>query len=380
MMDRTARRAPKSSASIPRSDVVGSLLRPPELLAARDALGRGELTAAAFKKIEDDAVDWALALQCEAGLEVVTDGEMRRLSFQSQLTEAVDGFGEWDLDAFLWGDWRSDELGAKRIERPPLGVVDKLSRRRFLSAEEFTYLRGRTDRLVKITLPSPSLFANFWDPQRSRGAYATLEAFLGDVAEILRGEVDELVRLGARYIQLDAPHYPLLADPSYREFYQSRGWPAERWIALGVELDNLVVGDHPGVTFAMHLCKGNQMSRWLASGGYEWIAGQLFARVNVQRLLLEYDDARSGGFEPLREVPDDKVVVLGLVTTKHGRLETSADLERRVREASGHIALERLALSPQCGFATSIVGNDLTVDEEKAKLRVIAETARHVWG
>jgi 5-methyltetrahydropteroyltriglutamate--homocysteine methyltransferase len=368
------------SAHGARSDVVGSLLRPPELLAAREAVGHGELTAAAFKKIEDDAVDWALALQVEAGLEVVTDGEMRRLSFQSQLTEAVDGFGEWDLDAFLWGDWRSDELGVKRIERPPLAVVDKLSRRRFLSAEEFTYLRGRTDRLVKVTLPSPSLFANFWDPQRSRGAYATLESFLGDVAEILRGEVDELVRLGARYIQLDAPHYPLLADPMYREFYQSRGWPAERWIALGVELDNLVVGDHPGVTFAMHLCKGNQMSRWLASGGYEWIAGQLFARVNVQRLLLEYDDARSGGFEPLREVPDDKVAVLGLVTTKHGRLETSADLERRVREASGYIPLERLALSPQCGFATSIVGNDLTVDEEKAKLRVVAETARHVWG
>ena len=204
-----------------RTDVVGSLLRPPELLAAREAFGRGELTPAAFKAVEDAAVDWAIDLQVEAGLAVVTDGEMRRLSFQSQLTEAVDGFGDWDLDAFLWGDWRSDELGERRVARPPIGVVGKLSRRRFLSAEEFTYARGRTDRVVKVTLPSPSLFANFWDPERSRTAYLRLEDFLGDVAEILRGEVDELVRLGATYVQLDAPHYPLLVDPAYREFYES---------------------------------------------------------------------------------------------------------------------------------------------------------------
>ena len=372
--------AKAASARLARTDVVGSLLRPSELLAAREALGRGELTAAAFKAVEDAAVDWAIDLQVEAGLAVVTDGEMRRLSFQSQLTEAVDGFGDWDLDAFLWGDWRSDELGEKRVARPPIGVVGKLNRRRFLSAEEFTYARGRTDRVVKVTLPSPSLFANFWDPERSRAAYRRLEDFLGDVAEILRSEVDELVRLGATYVQLDAPHYPLLADPVYREFYESRGWPAERWIALGVELDNLVIGHHPDVTFAMHLCKGNQMSRWLASGGYDWIAGQLFGKVNVQRLLLEYDDERSGGFEPLRGVPEDTVVVLGLVTTKHGRLETAAGLEERVRQAAAWIALDRLALSPQCGFATSIVGNDLTVEEERAKLRVIAETARRVWG
>jgi 5-methyltetrahydropteroyltriglutamate--homocysteine methyltransferase len=372
--------ASAETARLARTDVVGSLLRPPELLAAREAYGRGELTAAAFKAIEDHAVDDALRLQEAAGLDVVTDGEMRRLSFQSQLTEAVEGFGEWDLDAFLWGDWQSDELGEKRIARPPIGVVGKLTRKRFLSAEEFTYTRGRTDRVVKVTLPSPSLFANFWDPQRSRAAYATLEDFLGDVADIMRSEVDELVRLGATYIQLDAPHYPLLADPVYREFYESRGWAAEDWIAMGTELDNHVIGDHTGVTFSMHLCKGNQMSRWLASGGYDWIAGQLFPRVHVQRLLLEYDDERSGGFEPLRDVPDDKVVVLGLVTTKNGRVERVDELEARLREAARHLALERLALSPQCGFATSIVGNNLTVEEEKAKLHAIAETARRVWG
>jgi 5-methyltetrahydropteroyltriglutamate--homocysteine methyltransferase len=376
----TATRETLGAARLARTDVVGSLLRPPELLAAREAYGRGELAASAFKAVEDHAVDAALRLQEAAGLAVVTDGEMRRLSFQSQLTEAVDGFGDWDLDAFLWGDWQSDELGEKRIARPPIGVVGKLTRKRFLSAEEFTYTRGRTDRVVKVTLPSPSLFANFWDPQRSRAAYAKLEDFLGDVAEILRGEVDELARLGATYIQLDAPHYPLLADPSFREFYESRGWPAQDWIAMGTELDNHVIGDHPGVTFSMHLCKGNQMSRWLARGGYDWIAGQLFPRVHVQRLLLEYDDERSGGFEPLRDVPDDKVAVLGLVTTKNGRVESVDELEARLHEAARYLPLERLALSPQCGFATSIVGNDLTVEEEQAKLRAIAETARRVWG
>jgi 5-methyltetrahydropteroyltriglutamate--homocysteine methyltransferase len=363
-----------------RTDVVGSLLRPPELLDARERFARAELAPAAFKRIEDAAVDAALELQEEAGLAVVTDGEMRRLSFQSQLTEAVEGFADWDLDAFLWGTWRSDELGERTIERPPIAVVGTLRRKRFLSAEEFTYSRGRTDRIVKVTLPSPSLFANFWDPQRSLGVYRSLEPFLGDVAEILREEVDELVRLGATYIQLDAPHYPLLIDPSYRAFYEERGWPADRWIELGTELDNLVIGDHPGVAFGFHLCRGNQMSRWLVSGGYDWLAEQLFPRIRADRLLLEYDDERSGSFDALSAVPDDKSVVLGLVTTKTGRIETVEELSARIREASRFLPLERLALSPQCGFATSIGGNEISPEQERSKLRTIVETAAHVWG
>jgi 5-methyltetrahydropteroyltriglutamate--homocysteine methyltransferase len=362
------------------TDVVGSLLRPPELLEAQEQLARGEIDPPAFKRIEDRAVDDAIRLQEEAGLDVVTDGEMRRLSFQSQMTAAVEGFGEWDLDAFLWGEWHSDELGELVVERPPIAVVGKLHRRRFLSAEEFTYARGRTDRVVKVTLPSPSLFANFWEPDRSSTAYASPEDFLGDVAEILREEVEELVRLGATYIQLDAPHYPLLLDPAYRDFYESRGWPADRWLDLGLELDNLVIGNHPHVTFGMHLCRGNQASRWLVSGGYDWLAGRIFPKVRAERLLLEYDDQRSGDFEPLREVPEDKTVVLGLVTTKTARRETVEELSGRVREAARHIELERLALSPQCGFATSVLGNALGVEDERAKLRTIVETAAKVWG
>ncbi len=363
-----------------RTDVVGSLLRPPELLKARERLERGEIGPPEFKRVEDAAVNAAIRLQEGVGLAVVTDGEMRRLSFQSQFTEAVEGFSDWNLDAFLWGDWHGNEVGDKRIERPPIAVLGRLRRRRFLCAEEFTYTRGRTERILKVTLPSPSLLANFYDPERSRGAYPTLENFLADVAEILHEEVDELVRLGCDYVQLDAPHYPLLLDPTYRDFYASRGWPAEHWLNLGLEFDNIVFGDHPGVTFGFHLCRGNQESRWLVEGGYDWLAQRLFPRVRAQRLLLEYDDQRSGGFEPLAAVPQDKTVVLGLVTTKTGRQETVEELETRIREAARHVPLERLALSPQCGFATSILGNALTTADEEAKLRTIVATAERVWG
>ena len=278
--------------------------RPPELLEAQERLGRGEIDARRFKEAEDRAVDEAIRLQEEAGLDVVTDGEMRRLSFQSQMTAAVEGFGEWDIDAFLWGEWHSRRDRGPRASsgrRSPSWesfVASGFSRRRSSPTR-----RAVPTRVLKVTLPSPSLFANFWEPDRSSGAYASAEEFLGDVAEILREEVDELVRLGATYIQLDAPHYPLLVDPAYRDFYESRGWPAERWLELGLELDNLVIGNHPGVTFGIHLCRGNQASRWLVSGGYEWLAARLFPQVEAERLLLEYDDERSGDFEPLREVP-----------------------------------------------------------------------------
>jgi 5-methyltetrahydropteroyltriglutamate--homocysteine methyltransferase len=370
-----------SSVIEARSDVVGSLLRPPRLLEAREAFAAGALATAALKAVEDDAVDEALRLQEDAGVEVVTDGEMRRLSFQSQLPAAVDGFSEWDLDAFLWGDWHGDaEVGELQVERPELAVVGKLRRRRSLSVEEFVYARGHTDRVLKVTLPSPSLFANFWDPRRAPPEYRTLEDFLADVAEVLREEADELEAMGATYLQLDAPHYTMVLDPDYRDFYASRGWPTERWLELGIELDNRVIGDRPGVTFGFHLCRGNQASRWLVEGGYEAVAEQIFGRIGARRLLLEYDDPRSGSFEPLARVPDDRWVVLGLVTTKRAGLESVDDLARRIDAASRYAPLERLAISSQCGFATSVLGNALTIDDERAKLAVIASAARKVWG
>jgi len=363
------------------TDVVGSLLRPPELLEAQERLARGELKEAAFKRVEDAAVNVALRLQEEAGLDVVTDGEMRRLSFQSQMTAAVDGFGDWDLDAFLWGEWKSDVVGDRTVERPTLAVTGPLRRRRFLSAEEFTYARGRTDRVLKVTLPSPTLFSQFWVGDAAREAYPTLDDFVADVAQILREEVQELVRLGATYVQIDAPHYPMLIDPQYRAVYEQRGWPAEGQLEWGLDWDNVVLEGHPPeITFGFHLCRGNQGSRWLVEGGYDWLAERIFPRIRAHRLLLEYDDERSGGFEPLRAVPEDKLVVLGLVTTKTGRRETVPELAARIAEAAAFCPLERLALSPQCGFATSVIGNALTVEDERAKLRVIAETAAEVWG
>jgi 5-methyltetrahydropteroyltriglutamate--homocysteine methyltransferase len=365
------------------ADVVGSLLRPAYLLEAREAAAAQRLSPAEFKRIEDRAVDEAVALQQQAGLRVVTDGEQRRLSFQSQLLDSVEGVGEWTIDAFLWGDWKGDEgVGDKSTPRPKeLGVVAKLRRRRHLAAEEFVYLRSRTAGLIpKVTLTSPSLYANLWSAERSQAAYPTLDSFLADVVDILRDEVAELVRLGCEYIQIDAPHYPLLIDPKTRAFYEAQGWNLEQWLQQGIAMDNALMDGFPQVTFGFHLCRGNQGSRWLVEGGYELIARPIFKGIRAQRLLLEYDDERSGSFEPLKEVPDDKVVVLGLVTTKSARQETAAGLSVRITEAARFVPLERLALSPQCGFATSVIGNAITIEDERRKLRTIGETAQAVWG
>jgi 5-methyltetrahydropteroyltriglutamate--homocysteine methyltransferase len=363
------------------ADHVGSLLRPPELLEARRRHQAGDLDPPAFKAIEDRAVLDVLRLQEDAGCPVVTDGELRRESFQSELVAAVDGFEGVTIDAWLWGAWHSDELGDKTVERPPgMAVVDRLRKRRSLAAEELTFVRAHTDRIAKVTLPSPTLFGNLWDPKRSKGAYPTFDAFMEDVVAILVEEVRELARLGATYLQLDAPHYPLLIDPAWRAFYEKRGWPLERWLSYGVELDNAVIDAAAGVTFGFHLCRGNQDSRWLVAGGYDDIAKPIFGSIRAHRLLLEYDDARSGTFDPLRLVPGDKQVILGLVTTKGPRPETEDELERRVREAAALIDLDRLGIGTQCGFATSILGNALTVEDERRKLETIARTVRRIWG
>ena len=235
------------------ADVVGSLLRPPELLRAQNQLRAGAISADQIKKIEDRAVDNAIALQESVGLEVLTDGEMRRQSFQGQMTAAVNGFGEFTLDAFLWGDWH-DEQGLHRKHRPArLGVVGKLVRQRYLSADEFVYLKARAKGISKITLPSPGLWVNFWSAEHSKAAYPTLDSFLADIVNILRDEVAELVRLGATYIQLDAPHYGLLLDPKTRGFYERQGWSLNQWLGAGLELDNAVIEGFPEVTFGFHV-------------------------------------------------------------------------------------------------------------------------------
>jgi 5-methyltetrahydropteroyltriglutamate--homocysteine methyltransferase len=355
------------------SEVIGSLLRPAYLKAARRAHGQGELTHAAFKQVEDRAVNEAVEAQTAAGLEVITDGEMRRYAFYGHFIDAVEG-----LDKF--GGWAipfRDEQGSQLLHKRPV-VVARLKRRRHLCAEEFAYLRARSDRPIKVTLPSAQQAAAYYDPEKSRAAYATIDAYLADAVAILREEVAELVRLGCTYVQVDAPQYAGLIDPGIREGYRQRGSDPDRLLQRSIELDNALIGDHPGVTFGLHLCRGNYQSRFYASGGYEPIADVL-RRTRFQRFLLEYDDERSGGFEPLRHVPADRVVVLGLVSTKKPLLEHKEGLKRRIQEAARYVPLERLALSPQCGFASTEEGNALTADEQFAKLRLVAETAAEVW-
>ena len=358
-----------------RSDVVGSLLRPPFLLAAREQLERGELSPAAFKRIEDRAVDAAVALQEDAGLDVVTDGEMRRYAFYGHLVEALEGFDRYAGWSIMFRDAEGHRAALKR----PV-VVEKLRWRRQMSVEEFTYLRGRTARPVKVTLVSAQQAAAYYDPEKSRAAYATRDAYLADLVDFTRREIAELRRLGCEYIQIDAPQYAALLDETIREGYRQRGSDPDRLLDACIELDNAIIDGHAGVTFGIHICRGNHRSMFYASGGYDRIAGKVFRQVRFHRFLLEYDDERSGTFEPLRHVPDDRIVVLGLVSSKTPRLEASGDLRARIEEASRIVPLERLAISPQCGFASTDEGNRLTPEDQRRKLRLVAETARAVWG
>ncbi len=364
-----------------RSDVVGSLLRPDYLKAARDRHEAGEITHAEFKEIEDRAVDEAVALQTDAGLDVITDGEMRRYAFFGHLVDAVEGFDKWGGKALTY---RNEEGETHTFGRPV--VVSRLKRRRHMCAEEFACLRARTGGgggggvWVKATLINAQQAASYYEPEKSRVAYPSLDAYMADLVDILRGEVEELLRLGCRIIQVDAPQYTGLLDPEVREMYRQRGNDPDRLLDACIERDNAVIEGFSGVTFAMHLCRGNNQSKFYADGGYEPIAAKIFQKTRFGRFLLEYDDERSGGFEPLKLVPDDRTVVLGLLSTKTGALESQEKLKDRIHEAERFIPLERLALSPQCGFASTMEGNLLTPAEQEAKLRLVAETAKEVWG
>jgi 5-methyltetrahydropteroyltriglutamate--homocysteine methyltransferase len=260
------------------------------------------------------------------------------------------------------------------------GVVGRLKKKRHLSAEEFAYARRRTQRTVKVTIPSPLMLAYYWVPGVSDSVYPSTEVFLEDVAAILRDEVAELVRLGCEYVQVDAPELSSFIDPHQAEWMARRGFAAEWALDQGIELINSVIAGHEGVTFGMHVCRGNIPDLYMAVGSYGPIARAVFQRSAVHRLLLEYDDERSGDFEPLALVPDDKVVVLGLITTKFDRDEREADLVARIERAAKYVPLERLALSPQCGFATGSTRAPFAIEVEEVKLRLAASVAKHLWG
>lgn len=357
-----------------RSDIVGSLLRPAYLKAARERHAAAQISDSEFKRVEDRAVDEAVELQKSAGLEILTDGEMRRYAFFGHLVDAVEGFdkiGGWAIPF-------RNEKGEEMVLPRPV-VVSKLRRRRPLCGEEFTYLRARTTHPSKTTLVSAQQAAAYYDNKKSAGAYPTMDSYLADLVDILRMEVEELVRLGCTYIQIDAPQYAALLDPQLRDGYRQRGSDPDRLLDLSTDMDNAIIGKHPGVIFGLHLCRGNNQSRFYASGDYGPIT-RVFQRTKFHRFLLEYDDERSGGFQPLRQVPEDRTVVLGLVSSKKAALENKDELKHRIEQASEFVPLGRLALSPQCGFASTIEGNLVTPADQQAKLRLVAETAQEVWG
>jgi 5-methyltetrahydropteroyltriglutamate--homocysteine methyltransferase len=357
-----------------RSDVVGSLLRPQYLLDAREQHERGQLAPSEFKRIEDRAVDEAVALQQDAGLDVVTDGEMRRYAFFGHLVESLEGFDKFGGWSITFRDGHGHDAA---LQRPV--VVEKLRWRRQMSVEEFTYLRGRTARPVKITLVSAQQAAAYYDADKSRAAYPTRDAYLADLVDFTRREIQELQRLGCQYIQIDAPQYAALLDDTIREGYRQRGSDPDKMLAACIELDNAIIAGHHGITFGIHICRGNHKSMFYASGGYDRIAKEIFSRARFDRFLLEYDDERSGTFEPLRYVPEDRVVVLGLVSSKTATLESAADLHARIEEAARIVPLDRLALSPQCGFASTQEGNRLTPKDQRQKLALVARVAKEVW-
>jgi 5-methyltetrahydropteroyltriglutamate--homocysteine methyltransferase len=359
-----------------RVETVGSLLRPDALKRARDDLAAGRIGRAEFKRIEDRAVDEAIALQERAGLEVVTDGEMRRLNFVGPLAEAVSGLEDVPSAPHRWhGSSPNDEADAGHAR----AITGKLRRRRSLALEEFVYARARATLPVKQTLPSPLMLQTFWSPEHSPAAYSDPFELFQDAADLVRDEIRDLVDLGCEYIQIDAPELAILVDPSVRDAFVTRGIDPDRVLGEGIEILNGLV-TIPGPLFGLHLCRGNREGRWMAAGGYDAISRAVFTRATrFDVFLLEYDDERSGGFAPLRDIPDEKVVVLGLISSKRPDLEDPAELLARIDEAARYHPRELLSLSPQCGFASALGGNPLTVAEQERKLRLVSDTAATAW-
>jgi 5-methyltetrahydropteroyltriglutamate--homocysteine methyltransferase len=365
-------------ATIYRAEVIGSMLRPPWLKQARTDFAAGRISAAHFKRVEDRAVDEAIALQERCGVDIVTDGEMRRSGFVAPLTDYVEGFEAVAFDTRRWqgGGGTSGETTLP----VPLTVTGRLHRRRSLAAEEFIYARARAKLPLKVTLPSPLMLAMRWSPEHSAAAYPEPFALFADAVDILRAEVAELANLGCEYIQIDAPELATLVDPTTRErVFEAHGISPARMLAEGVEMIN-ALADAPGVTFGLHLCRGNNAGHWLSTGGYGAISKEVFARATrYDILLLEYDTPRAGSFEPLADIARDKRVALGLVSTKSDELETPEALLLRIEEAARYFPRERMALSTQCGFASVLAGNPIAAATQEKKLRLVAEVARRAW-
>ncbi|MEE8333283.1 MAG: 5-methyltetrahydropteroyltriglutamate--homocysteine S-methyltransferase [Alphaproteobacteria bacterium] len=363
-----------------RADHVGSLLRPAELLAARYAEGAARPTPEALGALEDKYIPDAIALQERVGLQSVSDGEFRRASFRSPVVGRIDGFTTVPQDPEI-GAARDASGGSHALGDAPY-AAGKLRRTQPIVAHEFAFLRAHTDRTPKIALPAPSYHfyyrgKDFADP----AIYSDAESYLDDLVAIYREELAALAELGATYVQFDEVIQAYMCDPRLRDVLIRRGDDPLKLSALYVDLINRIIEGRPDdMTIAVHFCRGNSMGRWVAEGGYEPIAEIVFGGLAVDALFMEYDTPRAGDFAPLRHVSDDKTVVLGLVGTKEARLESPDALKRRIDEAAKYIPLERLCLSPQCGFASRDKGNPITLEDEIAKLARVVEVAADVWG
>jgi 5-methyltetrahydropteroyltriglutamate--homocysteine methyltransferase len=360
-----------------RAEQVGSLLRPPELLEARRRFSRGDLPEDELRAIEDRAIAEALQKQREIGLDILSDGEMRRGSWLTDMADAVDGF----IPAHVMLEWKGP--GGRTEPTTARVAGSKLHKTRPLTAYETPFLAARAGGPFKITLPAPSnfMFASYQEGVTDK-VYPTRNALLADVVEIIRDEILWLVEQGVSYVQFDAPYYSHYVDPVHRDRLRIQGIDPDEALDAAIAGDNAAVQGTPRdrFTWAVHVCRGNNRSRWYMEGGYDIIAEKLFGTLDVDRFLLEYDDERSGGFEPLRLVPRGKSVVLGLITSKRPELESAADVRRRIGEAARCLPLERLAVSTQCGFASIADGNLLSVDDQWRKLELVATIAREIWG
>jgi 5-methyltetrahydropteroyltriglutamate--homocysteine methyltransferase len=362
-----------------RADHVGSLLRPPELLRARAEHHAGRLSAQALRRAEDDAIRDAVRMQEEVGLAAATDGEFRRGSWHMDFLYQVGGVEKVEENLTVRFH---NEAGDIEFTPAALRVTGRLALEKCIFGEAFDFLRSVTTATPKLTIPSPSMM-HYRGGRAAIDArvYPELDEFWDDLGRVYAAEIAALGRRGCTYLQLDDTSLAYLNDPAQRAHVKAIGGDPEQQHRTYIRLINAALAGKPaGMTVCTHLCRGNFRSSWVASGGYDHVADALFNELEVDGYFLEYDDARSGGFEPLRFVPKGKTVVLGLVTTKKGALEAKDALKRRLDEASRFVPLEQICLSPQCGFSSTVDGNALTREEQAAKLRLVVETAREVWG
>ena len=359
-----------------RADHVGSLLRPPDVHAARRRRADGEISATELREIEDEAIADAVRKLEATGMQSITDGEFRRAWFHLDFLQQLDGVA-------VTGNIASSSDSAQTVHMTPpkLSVTGPLRHVRDIQVADYEYLASVATATPKVSIPSPTM-VHFRGGRAAIDidAYPDLDEFFADLAACYRAEIAALYAAGCRYLQLDDTNLAYLCDPAMRQGAVERGDDPNELPRTYAELINDALAGRPGdLTVAIHLCRGNYRSTWFAAGGYEPVAEVLFSELGVDAFFLEYDDERSGDFAPLRFVPEDKTVVLGLITSKRPELEAPDELRSRVDEAAGYVPLERLCLSPQCGFASTVEGNALTEDEQWAKLRLVVDTASRIW-